>query len=64
MTTSLHLDDFLTFSSLNDFITGEHQLDSFDIFLTRKRMDLEKKTYLPYEKMSSRELDSYYFYLN
>ena len=48
-------------SYLNDLITKEHQPDPFDILLIEERMDLEEKTYLPYEEMSPEKLDSYYF---
>ena len=64
MTTQLHLDDLITFDPSNDFITGEHQSDPFDILLTRERMDLERKIYLSYEEMLLKELDSYYFRLD
>ena len=61
VTIQSHLDDLITFDSSNDLIIGEHQPDLFDILLTRERMDSKKKTYLSYEEMSSRKLDSYYF---
>ena len=56
-----HLDNLITFDSSNDFTMREHQSDSFDVFLTRERMDSEGKTYLLYEEMSLEKLDSYYF---
>ena len=59
--TQSHLDDLITFGPLNDFITREHQPDLFDILLTKEKMDSKGKTYLSYEEMSLRELDSYYF---
>ena len=64
MTTQSHLDDLITFGPSNDLITREHQSDPFDILLTGERMDSKEKTYLSYEEMSPRELDSYYFRLD
>ena len=64
VTTQSHLDDLITFGPSNDLITEEHQSDLFDILLTRKRIDLEEKTYLSYKEMSSEKLDSYYFRLD
>ena len=61
VTVQSHLDDLMTFDSSNDPSEEEHQPNSFDILLERERMDSEGETYLSYEKISSGELDSYYF---
>ena len=64
ITTQLHFNDLITFHPSNDLIIEEHLSDLFDIFLTKKRMDSERKTYLPYKEMSSGKLDLYYFCLD
>ena len=51
----------MTFESSNNPNKEEHQSNLFDILLERERMDLEREEYFPYEEMSPRELDSYYF---
>ena len=62
MTTQSHLDDLITFDSSDNLITEEHQQNPFDILLEGGRMDSEGEAYMPYEEMSSGELDSYYFH--
>ena len=61
VTTRPHLDDLITFDPSNDLLAEERQPDPFDILLAGGRIDSEGETYLSYEEMSSRELDSYYF---
>ena len=61
VTVQSHLDDLMTFDSSNNSSEGEHQSNSFDMFLKEGRMDSERETYFPYEEMSLGELDSYYF---
>ena len=61
VTTQLHLDDLISFSPSNDLGVREHQPNPFDILLEGGRMDSKGETYLSYDEMSSRELDSYYF---
>ena len=61
VTVRSHLDDLITFDSSNNPSKEEHQPNPFDILLRGGRMDSEREGYFLYEKMSSGELDSYYF---
>ena len=61
VTVQSHLDDLMTFDPSNNPSKEEHQPNPFDILLERERMDSKGEAYLPYEEMSSRKLDSYYF---
>ena len=64
VTIQSHLDDLITFDSLNDLISSEYQRDLFDIFLKEEKINSEEETYISYKEMSLRELDSYYFRSN
>ena len=61
VTTQSHLDDLMTFDLSNNSNKKEHQPNLFDILLKEGRMDSKGEGYFPYEEMSSRELNSYYF---
>ena len=64
VTTQLHLDDLITFDSSNDLTIKEHQSDLFNIFLIKEKMNSKEETYLSYEEMSLKKLNSYYFRLD